>query len=55
MTAPDLFRMSYAAECDGYDRQWHATFAKNRSELDQLVRGRRQKSLRGRLEADSQA
>lgn len=34
-----LHQMAYSAEWDGYDREWHKTFAQNRRELDVLVRG----------------
>ena len=39
MTADELFRMAYNAERDGYDRGWHAKFARDRRELDALIRG----------------
>lgn len=52
MTDPELYRMAYNAECDGYDRKWHAAFAKNRGELDALVRGANQAAADLRLDEE---
>lgn len=39
MTIDELFRMAYRAETDGHSRAWHALFARDRRELDALIRG----------------
>ncbi len=38
----ELFRMAYSAEWDGYDRNWHASFASSHSDRAALAAGAKQ-------------